>query len=410
MIHTVYLVPETIQVICILNTPFLMEKTGSEKLEGNDRYEGYMVDLANAIMEKTQNSLMFNISLMPPESFHAVFDRIMNGSADMIFAEVSLTAHRVRMGVEYSIPFMTSGTTLLGKLDQKTEEDGFYFLNPVSNEVWISVGLAYITVSFFLFIIARISPTEKMYHERETKLTFLNSFWFSLAALVGQGSEIIPRSFASRILVAFWWGFILIVVNSYTANLAAFQTAQLLETKIGSLEDLVNQQTVDYGIYDDSTSMRLLQNSSDPVKRRAYNYLNSRTEKIRSFKVGLEKVKQGNFIYLGDAAEIEYEIQSDCSLTQIGEVFNIVDNALAFRPDFPHRQMINAAILDLKESHANQKMRENWWKPRNCKGANLSEVGMRSLSFSKMFGIFIFMAIGIVIALVSVFLEYLFSH
>ena len=57
-----------------------------------------------------------------------------------------------------------------------------------------------------------------------------------------------------------------------------------------------------------------------------------RTEKIRSFKVGLEKVKQGDFIYLGDAAEIEYKIQSDCSLTQIGEVFNLVDNALAFRP------------------------------------------------------------------------------
>ena len=34
-----------------------------------------MVDLANAIMEKTQNSLMFNISLMPPESFHAVFGK-----------------------------------------------------------------------------------------------------------------------------------------------------------------------------------------------------------------------------------------------------------------------------------------------------------------------------------------------
>jgi len=45
----------------------------------------------------------------------------------------------------------------------------------------------------------------------------------------------VPRSFSSRILVACWWGFILIIVNSYTANLAAFQTVARLDIPIGLL-------------------------------------------------------------------------------------------------------------------------------------------------------------------------------
>ena len=68
----------------------------------------------------------------PPPCKYLIIDRIKNESADMIFAEVSLTAHRVRMGVEYSIPFMTTGTTLLGKLDQKTEV--IYFIVKIFQE------------------------------------------------------------------------------------------------------------------------------------------------------------------------------------------------------------------------------------------------------------------------------------
>ena len=101
----------------------------------------------------------------------------------------------------------------------------------MSPEVWLSVGISYLAVSILLYIIARysnrgfasklfsltyffrLSPSEQIYPEvnsllenkesiihkifiifkNETKLTFLNSFWFSLAALVGQGSEVIPR-------------------------------------------------------------------------------------------------------------------------------------------------------------------------------------------------------------------------
>jgi hypothetical protein len=44
-----------------------------------------------------------------------------------------------------------------------------------------------------------------------------------------------------------WYLFTLIMVSSYTANLAASLTAENLHTPIKSAEDLVNQNTIKYG-------------------------------------------------------------------------------------------------------------------------------------------------------------------
>jgi len=44
-----------------------------------------------------------------------------------------------------------------------------------------------------------------------------------------------------------WWFFTLIMIASYTANLAAFLTVNRMESTIGSAEDLAKQFKVKYG-------------------------------------------------------------------------------------------------------------------------------------------------------------------
>ena len=59
--------------------------------------------------------------------------------------------------------------------------------------------------------------------ERE-KFTLLNSFWFVVASLLQQGTDILPRAISTRMVAGMWWFFTLIMISSYTANLAAFLT------------------------------------------------------------------------------------------------------------------------------------------------------------------------------------------
>ena len=44
-----------------------------------------------------------------------------------------------------------------------------------------------------------------------------------------------------------WWFFTLIMISSYTANLAAFLTVERMESPIESAEDLAKQTKIRYG-------------------------------------------------------------------------------------------------------------------------------------------------------------------
>ena len=44
-----------------------------------------------------------------------------------------------------------------------------------------------------------------------------------------------------------WWFFTLIMVSSYTANLAAFLTVERMKAPIQSAEDLSKQHSIKYG-------------------------------------------------------------------------------------------------------------------------------------------------------------------
>lgn len=52
-----------------------------------------------------------------------------------------------------------------------------------------------------------------------------------------------------------WWFFTLIMISSYTANLAAFLTVERMDSPIESAEDLAKQTKIKYGaLYGGSTA------------------------------------------------------------------------------------------------------------------------------------------------------------
>lgn len=55
------------------------------------------------------------------------------------------------------------------------------------------------------------------------------------------------RSVSGRIVGCVWWFFTLIIISSYTANLAAFLTVERMVAPINSPEDLASQTEVEYG-------------------------------------------------------------------------------------------------------------------------------------------------------------------
>jgi len=64
------------------------------------------------------------------------------------------------------------------------------------------------------------------------------------------------RSMSGRIVGSVWWFFTLIIISSYTANLAAFLTVERMQSPIESAEDLAKQTEIKYGMVNSGTTQQ----------------------------------------------------------------------------------------------------------------------------------------------------------
>jgi glutamate receptor, ionotropic, invertebrate len=75
------------------------------------------------------------------------------------------------------------------------------FLEPLTTEVWQYTGLAYLTISFLVFVLSRINPKDweptrpmvKDPQEVETIWNVMNTIWLAMASIMGQGCDILPK-------------------------------------------------------------------------------------------------------------------------------------------------------------------------------------------------------------------------
>lgn len=99
------------------------------------------------------------------------------------------------------MPFMNLGISILYRKPRKESPSLFSFMSPFSNEVWIYLGAAYLGVSLSLFILGRISPKEwdnpypciEEPDELENQFSISNALWFTIGALLQQGTELAPK-------------------------------------------------------------------------------------------------------------------------------------------------------------------------------------------------------------------------
>ncbi|VDP03017.1 unnamed protein product [Heligmosomoides polygyrus] len=160
-----------------------------------------------------------------------------------------------------------------------TKSSMFTFLEPLSFSVWLSLIGAYLSVSFIMYLLARFSPYEwydiekiderdRSIENQKNQFSVLNSLWFAVGSLMQQGSDVIPRAAATRVVAVMWWMFTQILISSYTAQLAAFLTVERMTTPIESTADLASQQKIRYGTLKSGSTMDFFRESRIPIYER----------------------------------------------------------------------------------------------------------------------------------------------
>ncbi|CAK5095508.1 unnamed protein product [Meloidogyne enterolobii] len=104
------------------------------------------------------------------------------------------------------------------KKPDKQEFSVFSFMAPLSSEIWMYIIFAYVGVSVVIFLVSRFSPYEWRVEEManggftiSNDFSVYNCMWFTLAAFMQQGTDILPRSISGRIASSAWWFFTMII-------------------------------------------------------------------------------------------------------------------------------------------------------------------------------------------------------
>lgn len=64
------------------------------------------------------------------------------------------------------------------------------------------------------------------------EFTLKESFWFALTSFTPQGGGEAPKALSGRTLVAAYWLFVVLMLATFTANLAAFLTVERMQVII----------------------------------------------------------------------------------------------------------------------------------------------------------------------------------
>ena len=119
-----------------------------------------------------------------------------------------------------------------------------------------------------------------------------------------------------------WWFFALIMLASYTANLAAFLTMERMDATIDSAEDLAKQSKIKYGAVKGGSTMKFFQDSNFSTYQRMWAAMESTRPSVftTSNDEGRERVAKGKrqYAYLMESTSLEYITERSCDLTQIG--------------------------------------------------------------------------------------------
>nr|XP_018907676.1 PREDICTED: glutamate receptor ionotropic, kainate 2-like isoform X1 [Bemisia tabaci] len=466
---------KTFIVTSRLGEPYLMLRE-EDGLEGNDRFRGYSIDLIDAISKDL--GFKYRFELVPDGNYgslnkqtkkwNGLIKELQDMRADLAICDLTITYER-RTAVDFTMPFMTLGISILYSKPEKQEPDLFSFLSPLSLEVWIFMATAYLGVSILLFILARCTPNEwenphpceaepeelenalnlnnclwfslgsvlaqgcdilpkitpsewNAPHpcspdpeELENKLNFNNLVWHNCGSLMQQGSDIAPQAVSTRLVAGMWWFFTLIMISSYTANLAAFLTKTGMETTISSVEDLAKQSKVKYGCLLGGSTGAFFSSSNDSLYQKMWSVMESTRPSVfvKTNAEGVDRVMKGkgSYAFFMESTSIEYQVERNCeNLMQVGGLLDSKGYGIAMPFNSPYRTAISGSVLKLQESGGLRELKDKWWKVQGQEECVEGEQeDSQELGIANVGGVFVVLILGCSFAFFFALLEFLWN-
>ncbi|TVU12250.1 hypothetical protein EJB05_45885, partial [Eragrostis curvula] len=313
---------------------------------------GYSIDIFTTAMEKLQPPRQYKFF-----SFDGTYDEIVRnvstGVYDAAVGDVTITAERV-MNADFTMPYTQSGLSLLVLSVNDSKPIQWIFLEPLTKELWFATVGGFFFTGFVVWMIERPRNPE---YQGSSLRQFSNASYFAFSTLTFSHDQII-RSPLSKFVVVIWCFVVLVIVQSYTANLSSMLTAKRLQPSVTNLNQLMLNG--DYIGYKDGTFVRSFLRKEGFPDERLRAYINQ-TEYAEALRKGsrnggvsavVDEIPYLTYFLLDHERKKEFKI--------VNYMYRTPGLGFVFPLGSPLVHNLSIAILDLTGGDEISQIEEKW--------------------------------------------------
>nr|WCF43354.1 chemosensory receptor iGluR6 [Spodoptera frugiperda] len=404
---------KTLKVLIAIAPPYGYLKLSHETLEGNDRYEGFTIDLIEKLSEILGFSYEFEVeqdygSKTETGEWTGMALQLREDKADLAICDLTITAVR-QSGIDFSTPFMTLGIGILYKEPSKQPPEMFSFMAVFSKEVWYYMMLIQLALGVTMIFVGRIShkewqnpvPCIESPEELSNQFSFANSVWLIIGSVMQQGSEIAPIALAPRMITSVWWFFTMVMVASYVGTLVAFLTVEKNVLPFNTVEELYNSKSISYGAKKKGSTKQFFEESTNPVYQGMYKKMVAHNWLVEQNDIGVKMAETQQYAFFMESTSLEYWKERHCDLLQVGGLLDSKSYGIGMKKKSPFKKYIDDALLHLKENGEIEKLRNIWWKEKRGGGkcGEKRDEEQKQLGMKNMLGAFVVLGVGCLIGL-----------
>ncbi len=315
--------------------------------DDDGHWRGLSVDLWEAVSGEL--GLAYEYVEVPLDE---IIEKLNHGELDVALGEIGVSADRERL-VDFTQPYLiTSAAVVLPGREPLTsfrQAMRGISLQGLLTVIGVMMGTLFV-FSLLLWLIER--RVQKTHFGGRPIHGFGSALWFAAVTMttVGYGDKT-PQTPLGRGLAFVWMFLGIVLVSAFTGSVASSITLAELNRSITSVHDLASFRN---GVVTGSLAEDFLKGAGIPVQGYA------------TVEDGLAAMESRQITaFVGNDAALRYAVRRDTPGTLRVAAFPAmhVTFAMACRPDFPHLQAVNVAIIDIINAPDWSRQAQRWLGP-----------------------------------------------
>ncbi|XP_008397399.1 glutamate receptor ionotropic, NMDA 3B-like isoform X2 [Poecilia reticulata] len=294
---------------------------------------------------------------------------LLNGTADMAVTSFSINSARSRM-IDFTSPFYSTSLGILVRSRDTAAPIGA-FMWPLHWSMWVGIFVTLHLTALFLTLYEWNSPFGMTPHGRNRLRVFSYSSALNLCYAILFGRTVAtktPKCWTGRFLMNLWAIFCLLVLSSYTANLAAVMVGEkTFEQVSGIHDDKLHHPSLGFrfGTVRESSAEDYMKKSFPEM----HDYMRRFNQPTTPEGVHMLKTDPPALdAFIMDKALLDFEvsIDADCKLLTVGKPFAIEGYGIGLPQGSPLTRNVSEFVSRYKSDGFMDMLHDKWYKVVPC--------------------------------------------